>query len=252
MKFKLGLKPVEKPDPRRLLFARYISRLPEAPATCKWSAPVKKWPMMQNDKMGNCAVAAAAHMIQCWTANESREIIIPDKAVVKAYSDLSGYDPATGENDNGVDMASMMKYWQKTGVGGRKSYAYTVIDPRRKTHVIAAIYIFGGADLGLALPLSSERQTGPGKLWDVPRTGSRIGPGRFGSLGGHSVPVVDYTADGPVCVTWGFLQRMTWRFLAAYGMPNSNMAVLSRDWNSEEPSPSGFKWNQLEADLAAL
>ena len=43
------------------------------------------------------------------------------------------------------------------------------------------------------------------------------GPGsRKGSWGGHYVYVPGYTPPGPVCVTWGRKQQMTWAWFAKY------------------------------------
>ena len=50
-----------------------------------------------------------------------------------------------------------------------------------------------------------------GRISDV------IGPNaKPGSWGGHYVFVPGYTAAGPVCVTWGRKQQMTWDWLDKY------------------------------------
>src|SRR5262249_2414056 len=48
--------------------------------------------------------------------------------------------------------------------------------------------------------------------WDV-----TSGPGSAkGSWGGHYVYIPGYTPDGPVCVTWGRKQQMTWAWFDKY------------------------------------
>ena len=37
-----------------------------------------------------------------------------------------------------------------------------------------------------------------------------------GSWGGHYVYVCGYTPAGPVCITWGKKQQMTWRWFNKY------------------------------------
>jgi len=62
------------------------------------------------------------------------------------------------------------------------------------------------------MPLSAQAQFQAGKPWDVVR-----GPGgAVNSWGGHYVHVPGYTTAGPVCVTWGRKQQMTWAFFAKY------------------------------------
>ena len=75
-----------------------------------------------------------------------------------------------------------------------------------------AIYMDLGVGFGLSLPRTAQAQTQTGKPWDV---GRGSGAAR-GSWGGHYVYVPGYTRLGPVCVTWGRKQQMTWAFLDKY------------------------------------
>src|ERR1035437_9108431 len=55
--------------------------------------------MYGNDAMGDCVLAMIAHHIMLITAHTGR-LIMPEMAdIVRAYSELSGYDPLTGAND---------------------------------------------------------------------------------------------------------------------------------------------------------
>ena len=64
----------------------------------------------------------------------------------------------------------------------------------------------------LYLPLAAQKQIQTGQPWEV-----TTGPGSApGSWGGHYVYVSGYTAKGPMCVTWGRKQQMTWAWFAKY------------------------------------
>jgi hypothetical protein len=75
-----------------------------------------------------------------------------------------------------------------------------------------AIFADVGMGLGLQLPKSAQKQVQTGQPWTV-TTGPDARPG---SWGGHYVYVSGYTPSGPVCVTWGRKQQMTWAWLDKY------------------------------------
>ena len=111
------------------------------------------------------------------------------------------------------------------------------------------MYLFGGIDIGLELPISAQKQIG--KTWDVPRGGA-TGNGEPGSWGGHCVTIYDYDGNGKfVCCTWGQLQKMTAKFLQTY-CDNEAFAVVSKLWVSRGKCPSGFDLGQLLADVKTL
>ena len=67
--------------------------------------------------------------------------------------------------------------------------------------------------MGFTLPNSAITQFHAGKSWDV-----TTGPGSAPNPeNGHYVHVPGYTKRGPVCVTWGRKQQMTWDWLDKYG-----------------------------------
>ena len=247
MNFKLGKGPHREDSKRRtLLLPKYLKKLPDVPSSFKWGDKVETWPMFKNDAVGDCFVAAIGHAIQCWTTNDGAPFVPSDDDIITGYSGISGYDPATGANDNGCDPLEGMNYWVGTGVAGRKAGGYVSV-PSSKDYLVAASYLFGGLPLGIELPKSAERQIGPDKIWDVPFFGP-WGDGAPGSLGGHMVHIVDFCDGLFVCVTWGFLQRMTVDFVKTYG--SDRFAVLDEDWyGSDGKCPAGIDKEQLKADL---
>lgn len=243
-KMKLG-KAAPRHDPRTLQLTNYLleEALPPPPVSVNWGGKVPTWPMMRNDTVGDCTCAAAGHLIEEWTANATSEVTLSDDIIISAYSAITGYDPQTGENDNGAVELDVLNYWRNTGIGNRKIEAFVALEPRNVDHVRVAVNLFGGCYIGLALPISAQRQ----RIWAVP-PGGPSGQGAPGSWGGHAVPVVAYDLRGLTCVTWGSLKRMTWEFWKAYC--DEAYALLSPDWlTAQNTNPAGIDLTTLQQDL---
>lgn len=204
--------------------------------------------MFANDRIGDCTTVAAAHMIEGWALeNKKPAPAITDDAVIAAYSAISGYVPATGANDNGAVELDVLRYWHQTGISGDRIAAYASVDPSNARLVKQAIWLFGGAYVGLALPITAQAQVDG--IWDTPASGL-TGDGLPGSWGGHAVCAVSYDSDRIALITWGKVQLCTWRFWGAY--VDECWAVLSPDMLANGLSPQGFNVRQLQADLAAI
>jgi hypothetical protein len=245
-RLKLGKRPARH-DMRTLQMANYL-RLPAIPAAKDWTAKAQQaWGMMKNDQLGDCTCAAAGHIIQVWTANAGREeVTVTDDQIVTAYERISGYDPSDPRSDQGAVELDVLNYWRRTGIGKHKITAYTGLEPKNHTHVQAAVDLFGGAYIGLGLPVSAQNQ----KVWSVPPSGA-TGKGAPGSWGGHAVVVEAYNEHGLTCITWGQKQQMTWSFWDTYC--DEAYALLSPDWvSAKKPSPEHFDLAALEADLKSL
>lgn len=240
---KLG-KLAPKHDPRTLHLANYLlpEALPKVPTSKDWSGKVPSWGMMGNSTIGDCTCAAAGHMIMDWTANANTEITPTDADIIKAYSAVSGYDPRTGENDNGAVEIDVLNYWRKTGVGNHKITAYAACEPKNHSHVKASVYLFGGCYIGLALPISAQNQS----IWSVTR-GPDAEPG---SWGGHAVNICAFDQHYLTVVTWGQLKKMSWAFADAY--MDEAYAILSQDFINNGKAPNAIDWTSLQADLKQI
>ena len=105
-------------------------------------------------------------------------------------------------------------------------------------------WAFGGVYIGVQLPKSAQTQKDG---WTV-TSGPDAKPG---SWGGHCVNLVDYTSDGPTCVTWGQTMPMTWEFFDTYC--DEAYAAISPDFVGDGgQTPSGFDLGQLQSDLAQI
>jgi hypothetical protein len=126
------------------------------------------------------------------------------------------YFRETGGGDTGLVVLDSLKAWRKRGwvaAGQRfKIKAFTQIDQADQAEVKRAIFLDVGVGLGFTLPDIAMDQFNAGKPWDV-----ATGPGtRPNPKNGHYVYATGYTLLGPVCVTWGRKQQITWAFLNKY------------------------------------
>jgi len=218
--------------------------LPELPSEQDWGDVPDYYGMYRNDSVGDCTCAGAANLVGGWTGHSKTLIKLSDNDVITAYSAISGYNPTTGENDNGAVVLDVLKYWRKTGVGGHTISAFVALEPRNLVHLKASVYLFGGAYLGIALPVTAQDQT----VWSVVDAPS---DGEPGSWGGHAVVAVGYDALGVLVVTWGQIKRMTWDFYKKYA--DEAYGILSYDWvNATFTAPNKFAYADLQRDLACL
>src|SRR5581483_8270273 len=206
-------------DSRTLLFANYLKKaLPAPPPTESFIDKVPSWPMMLNDRLGDCVVAAMGHMIQQWTffaSTGSNMVVLPDSAIEKGYEDIGGYVPGLPWTDNGCDMLTALRYWRKHGLAGHKILGFAKVDPTNIAEVQQAIWMFGNLFCGVWLPVYSQNPIEPNK-WTVPPTGP-VGPqGAPGTWGGHCVPLMGASPYIQKLVTWGQTWKMTSNFRTAY------------------------------------
>lgn len=241
-------------DPRTLVHARYrmAAKLPAYPPVEDWTVKVPEWPMYENDKLGTCGLAGPGHMIQSWTVNGAGALVtLPDSAILKAYSDVGGYVPGDPNTDQGVCLLDMLKYWQKTGIGGHRIGPYVKLDATRADELCEAHHLYVGTLLGLDMPLAWQGA----QVWDVGP--NLLGDWGVGTWGGHCVTgqkyitaVAGVSEAGLWVVTWGGLVLVTWAALAAYC--SEAYGILSTDFLKDGKSPAGLDYNSLAADLSAV
>jgi len=238
---KLGRK-ATRSDPRTLRLASYLPKeLPPAPDAMNWMRTKTDWGQMANDRLGDCTIAAVAHAIQVWYNATGNALTYDDQTVVGYYERWAGYDPSDPDTDQGAVELDILNRWRKEGFGSEKLIAYADPDPHNAEHVKQAIYRFGLVYIGLALPLTAQGQD----VWDyVPKT-KKNAPW---SWGGHAVVVPRYDEEFLYCITWGQVQKMTWRFWQEYC--EESHALLSEVW--KDRATSDFNLPNLESDLSAV
>jgi hypothetical protein len=240
---KLGKK-AARHDPRTLAYAKYRTAVQAPPSAAHWGHGLP-FTMLGNDQYGDCVEAGYAHQVQVWGDRAGHPFAPSDNEALGAYSAITGFRPGDPNTDNGTDMLTAVGYWKSTGLGGQKITAYAALNPLVNAEMCEAIAWYGGAYIGLQLPVSAQSQVG--SEWTV-TTGQQAAPG---SWGGHCVPLCGYDQNTLWCVTWGALQAMTWEFLTTYC--DEAFVLLATDWIAASgQAPSGLAWGQLLADLANL
>lgn len=247
-RFKLGLKPW-RDDPRTLRFSRYMgAQLPPAkPEGDDWSLAISSdWQMLGNDRFGDCFWAAIAHLFMADGANADGMPTFDTAGVLEAYGACTGFDPATGANDNGTDPIDGLNFCRKVGIrdtSGKyhKIGAWAQVDHRNQTEVRQAMDLFGALMIGISCPNSWESSS----LWDrATDDGS--------TAGGHAIAgVARDRAGAPIhgikVVSWNMEQWLGWdaadriMFIAA---------VIAPDWIDDiGQAPSGLNMAALVTDL---
>lgn len=242
---KLGA--LRSPHDHRTFFLEDYAKLavlPPVKPAINWHAALSNLGMMKNDVCGDCTCAGIGHAVQTWTANETKQAIIPDAQIVAAYSAISGYNPRTGANDNGANMLDVLNYARNKGVGGHKISAFMSVNPKSRDYMKLTMDIFGTIYLAAGLPLAAQGKTS----WDTPK--NLKGRNAPGSWGGHAIVAGRYNSKGFTVITWGQELPVSWGWWDAYG--EEAWAILSPDWIADGKSPSGFDLAKLQEDLAAL
>jgi hypothetical protein len=167
--------------------------------------------MFANDAHGDCVMVARAHVTLLFEDIERGSILmITDQDVLKEYIKESG------GADSGLNMLDSLNEWRHGGWhAASKKYkirAFAQVTPKNHAEVTADIYLLTAAYVGVSLPKSAQAQIQTGQPWDVV-SGPSAAPN---SWGGHCVMIPGYNAKGPVCVTWGRKQQMTWAFFDKY------------------------------------
>jgi hypothetical protein len=253
-----------KPDHRDLLLKNYLDKprllevvltTSDAPMNCDWSAfptPSGKPPTPDTDPLGNstagdCVLAGPGHMVNMigkQTGNDA--LVVTAKMALAAYTKYTGYDPATGENDNGWIIRDMLKAWQQDGLYGTKAIAYALVDHTDRDEVALANWLGCGTIGGYALPITAQSQVdAKGRpQWFVPFGGFPAGKGP-GTWGGHCI-----YKHGDTSNTWGesLVTTQEWDNACC-----DELWLVAVDcWQiATGRIPSGFAWGDFLRDVQA-
>ena len=205
--------------------------------------------MLLNDKLGDCTIAGALHLIQLFCAVTGKPFTPDNNMALAAYESICGYNPNDPNTDTGGVLLNVLNAWQKVGIAGHKIDAFALVDVHNETEVKQAISLFGGLYTGKDLPIAAQTED----IWWDPS------PNDGGLWGGHCTPDMDYDegtgpdAAGPGLdlITWAAVKRETWAFFQRYTI--EAYVVIDFDFlEASGVSPSGLTMDQLRADLALI
>jgi len=165
-------------------------------------------PMLANDRYGCCVVAATGHQT-------IRNEVIEQGSIIKPTDEeiITEWHKENGNTDQGLYILDHTKIRRKEGVvAGGKNYkikAFAQVSPLNHAEVKTAICNDIGLIIGLALPDTAMQEFNSRRPW-IDTSGQK------NYQNGHCVYVTGYNHIGPVCITWGRKQQMSWEFFDAY------------------------------------
>lgn len=253
---KLGKKPASPCRVPHLYRLRGIStRLATPDISCDRTSLVTSWPMLDNDKIGDCTIAAVGHAEQLLTAMAGDERTMTTTEAIDGYEDF-GYDPldvqpdGSNPTDQGANAQDVLQHWLAPGfqIGGKNDQiaAFCGLDPLNQQEAEQTITWLGVIYLGVALPIAAQGAS----AWDYDpdRDGPATGNWAPGSWGGHAIPAVAYGPAGLVVVTWGTLLTMSWPFYRQF--TDEAYAILTHD--EVKSSVPAQTWAELSAAMTVL
>ena len=83
--------------------------------------------------------------------------------MILARYEIFGYRPANPSSDQGAVETDVLNYWLKTPLEGHAIDGYVSLQPKDIRDVRDAVWLFGGAYIGVALPLAAQNQD----VWTV-------------------------------------------------------------------------------------
>ncbi|MFT9046168.1 hypothetical protein [Acetobacter orientalis] len=212
MQRKLGCKPAKTlPNQPRLSGLRMMAR--KAPDRLIRDhidpAPL----MLGNDQLGNCTSVGIANHLRATAALGGYQIDICTGDAVRFYSESTGYNPAVPGSDQGGVEVDVLSVASRNGYALDTGWAYTPLwgttDPQDRNALALITAGMGAVYLGVQLT-QADQSAG---LWDTSQPGENI------PWGGHCLLLWDYTGladdDTVTLLTWGMLQKATWRWLKA-------------------------------------
>jgi hypothetical protein len=233
-----------------------VSALPTPP---KWNWNPKNQALnaeglgniLANDRYGCCAFAGPAHIIDSERAQSGNPYTpVQAEQVLWAYSQVTGFDEATGQNDNGANLVDVLSWWQKHGYfadGSSKIVGWAAVDATNEQEVKTAAWLF---DLMMGAELPSE-WTRDVTAWNV------VGPPNPND--GHCVvsPRANgYNSKALLVDSWGFTIPVAWAAVAKYfgGDGGEMFAVFTEESinHASGKSPNGFDAAQLTAYLKSI
>lgn len=260
---KFGVRPSAY-DSRDIRFQDYVylsKLLPSIPENFSHGDAVYYWGSLGNckdpmdptlppnfDGAGNCVLASAGHETMVWSKESGKRVHIAGIDALEDYAALTGYDIATGANDEGTEPRAALDYRRHIGIrdsdGNRhRIEAYISLEPGNMEHLRAAMWLFHAVGFSFSAGQSVVDQFDRQRIWTYV-------PGQE-MMAYHYVPLIAWGENDVIeCVSWGRRQSMTKNFVERNGA--EAWAMLSMDMLHAGRSPEGFDLAGLLETLRAL
>lgn len=240
------------PSKRRLRLKNYLTAAPDqVPETVDYISNVTGWPMYANDQWGDCVWAMIGHIIEAVTAYASNPVTPTEEALLKGYSDVTGFDPDAGppgENptDQGTVIQDALEYWRKVGIelpnGKRhKILGFAQVDHQDLAEVDSGLWKFCHLAIGMNFPSTAMDQFNAGEDWDVV-------PGAVDE-GGHAISYGRRQPGKGTVITWAKPQNLTPQFWAKYV---EEAWVVACPELVDDDFPEGVDTAKLNSDFESL
>lgn len=224
---------IRRGHPKRSFGMR--GQLPTVTLPIDWAKSLS-FPILGNDRVGDCVYAAACHADQTFTGNNGSEDSFDEKTVISYYEKLSG-------GDNGLSEGDIIPEWEKGLCGNPKAAILDAVDfdPTNDDLANLIVQSFGGFIFMLDVPNKwiSEFDGSGNTVWNAPASAN--------PNNGHGVWINGVgTNSWKKVQTWGSSAWLTPEGLKV--CDPSAFAVFSLDWfNSSGVAPNGQSYDQLSA-----
>lgn len=256
-----------------------LKALAAPPAQFGHERLVANWQMLENDRIGDCAIAGPLHSVLMWNSEANKSVTLNDAAAVANYTAITGYEPGPelvvspqeladlqpNPTDQGTDVPSMVKYWLtdgfvdgtglrldvsgeqpqvvQTGTPGRhKIGAAVALEPGNWEQLVYACYYFDGVGLGIQCCEEWQEAFANGGIFDAVRNPN--------IEGGHYICGAAVRNNNVVVVTWGGTIQMTQAGYEQFS--DETVAYASQEKLDNGVDLEGFSWSQLRSDLPKL
>lgn len=236
--FPLGKKPFvadsrdfEWAELRKPLVAAGL--MPTVPATFGHGNTYTNWQMLANgpdptapgqakNGAGCCVWSSAANetKIALTDAGEpqgSVSALFNGATTISDYSACTGYNPTTGEHDEGTEIRQALLYRQKTGIVDTKGVRHKIGpfvkgEPGNLQHLLEMVYFFEALPMGMVVTqaqmdqFSEAEAAGHTPVWDYVAGSNQIG--------GHCIPECGRPDSSHItAITWRLRILLTPRLL---------------------------------------
>lgn len=203
-------------------------------------------PMLGNDVAGDCGPAAILRILKQILAavGIDYEPTVDDAFTI--YTAITGYDPATGANDTGVNLLDVLHYMKTTGINGHTIAGYANVSIHNFGLQHIALGLFGNLYEGWALPQALQNENYP-TTWAVNGRGPAWG---VGSLGGHATSRTYSDRVQKITETATWNENVTVESSFRSRFQDELHVIFSNEWiESSGNAPNGFAKDKLIADM---